>query len=172
MMILQYHVQTSLHAQDSSSTKTGQDRLYIAVDFQASGVLLQTECILLNHWFVYILGVLVYNRFLRWLQSLILSHIKIEFIFMLQFISNLKQQIVNHLIKLALMSQNNLWRMQCMKAYIGRKTRFTTSSISCQYLFLDKLDFASNNKLFPTFLYLRYHEVPSQSISSWESPHP
>ena len=70
MMILRCF-QSSLN--ESARSKTAmrvQDSLYVTADFHTSGVFMLSDCILLNHWFINLIGLMVHNKFFMWLQSL------------------------------------------------------------------------------------------------------
>ena len=70
MMILHFVFRCAIQSSRIEPAKSISNDLYVTADFRASGVFLLSDCILLNRWFLVILGVITQNRFFMWLESL------------------------------------------------------------------------------------------------------
>ncbi len=70
MMILQFLGRQAMQPLKIEPVKPMSTGLYITADFRTSGVLLQTDCVLLTNWFLVIMGIVARNRFFMWLQRL------------------------------------------------------------------------------------------------------
>ena len=70
MMILRCFQSSLNEPVHSKTTMRVQDSLYVTADFHTSGVFMLSDCILLNHWFINLIGLMVHNKFFMWLQSL------------------------------------------------------------------------------------------------------